>query len=83
MSIHGIRLAIGARESQVLVQFPVEATVLSAIGGFIGIMPGLGLAALGVANLGENGGAKFVHGSGGVARCGRRKVVHLCPSSGL
>src|SRR5690606_5517781 len=48
----GIRLAIGARESQVLMQFLVEATVLSAIGGFIGIVLGLGLAALGAANLG-------------------------------
>jgi putative ABC transport system permease protein len=48
----GIRLAIGARESQVLMQFLVEATVLSAIGGVIGIVLGLGLAALGAANLG-------------------------------
>jgi len=48
----GIRLAIGARESQVLMQFLVEATVLSAIGGFIGIVLGLALAAAGAGFLG-------------------------------
>jgi putative ABC transport system permease protein len=38
----GIRLAIGATEGQVLMQFLVEAIVLSLFGGLIGI--GLGLA---------------------------------------
>ncbi len=33
----GIRLASGASESKVLVQFPFEAVVLSAAGGLIGI----------------------------------------------
>jgi putative ABC transport system permease protein len=42
----GIRLAIGAQESQVLMQFLVEAVVLSLIGGVIGVVLGLGLAAL-------------------------------------
>jgi putative ABC transport system permease protein len=42
----GIRLAIGAQESQVLLQFLVEAIVLSLFGGVVGIMVGLGLAAL-------------------------------------
>ncbi|MGL4488287.1 MAG: ABC transporter permease, partial [Rhizobiaceae bacterium] len=42
----GIRLAIGAHERHILTQFIVEATVLSLIGGIIGIMLGLGLAAL-------------------------------------
>jgi putative ABC transport system permease protein len=42
----GIRLAIGALEEQVLLQFLVEAVVLSLFGGFIGILVGLGLAAL-------------------------------------
>jgi putative ABC transport system permease protein len=41
----GIRLAIGALESQVLMQFLVEAVVLSTLGGLIGIMLGLGSAA--------------------------------------
>jgi len=40
----GIRLAVGAQESQVLMQFLVEAVVLSLIGGLIGIALGLGLA---------------------------------------
>jgi putative ABC transport system permease protein len=42
----GIRLAIGAHERHILTQFIVEATVLSLIGGLIGIALGLGLAAL-------------------------------------
>ncbi len=42
----GIRLAIGAQESQVLMQFLVEAVVLSLFGGIAGIILGLGLAAL-------------------------------------
>jgi ABC-type antimicrobial peptide transport system permease subunit len=41
----GIRLAIGAQESQVLMQFLVEAVVLSLFGGTVGVMLGLGLAA--------------------------------------
>jgi ABC-type antimicrobial peptide transport system permease subunit len=43
----GIRLAIGAQESQVLMQFLVEAVVLSLFGGFVGIVLGLGLAYIG------------------------------------
>ena len=42
----GIRLAIGAQERDILVQFLVEATVLSLLGGIIGIALGLGLAGL-------------------------------------
>lgn len=40
----GIRLAIGAHERHILVQFLVEATVLSLLGGMIGIVIGLSLA---------------------------------------
>ena len=40
----GIRLAIGAQARQVMVQFLVEAIVLSGLGGLIGIGLGLALA---------------------------------------
>jgi putative ABC transport system permease protein len=37
----GIRLAIGARERDVLLQFLIEAVVMSALGGIIGVTLGL------------------------------------------
>jgi putative ABC transport system permease protein len=37
----GIRLAVGARGGDILAQFLVEATILSALGGLIGIAVGL------------------------------------------
>jgi putative ABC transport system permease protein len=40
----GIRLAIGARANQVLMQFLVEAIVLCVIGGLIGMALGFGIA---------------------------------------
>ncbi len=40
----GIRLAVGAQARQVLMQFLIEAVVLSLIGGLIGILAGLALA---------------------------------------
>jgi putative ABC transport system permease protein len=43
----GIRLAIGARERDVLTQFLVEALMMSAFGGLIGIGFGLGASAIG------------------------------------
>ena len=47
----GIRLAIGAQEKHILIQFLVEATVLSLIGGLIGILLGLALAGLASATM--------------------------------
>ena len=47
----GIRLAIGAHEKHILVQFLVEATVLSLLGGLIGIALGLLLAVLATTTL--------------------------------
>jgi putative ABC transport system permease protein len=45
----GIRLAIGALERQVLMQFLVESIVLALFGGMIGIALGLAIAAAGSA----------------------------------
>jgi putative ABC transport system permease protein len=42
----GIRLAIGALEKQVLMQFLIEAVVLSLFGGVVGIVLGLTFAAV-------------------------------------
>jgi putative ABC transport system permease protein len=42
----GIRMAIGARGSDVMVQFLVESVVLSLIGGLAGVALGFGGAAL-------------------------------------
>jgi putative ABC transport system permease protein len=42
----GIRLAIGAREADVLVQFLIEAATISLMGGVLGIMLGLVTAAV-------------------------------------
>ncbi|QDF28084.1 ABC transporter permease [Halarcobacter anaerophilus] len=44
----GIRLAIGAMESEVLLQFLVESIVLSTLGGIIGIILGLLIGYAGV-----------------------------------
>jgi putative ABC transport system permease protein len=48
----GLRMAIGARGRDVLMQFLVEAVVISLFGGLIGIAMGFGLSAL-VKNLME------------------------------
>ena len=42
----GVRLAIGAQERDVLMQFLIEAMMLSLLGGLAGVLLGLGLAAL-------------------------------------
>ncbi|MBI5695775.1 MAG: ABC transporter permease [Nitrospirae bacterium] len=42
----GIRMAVGAKGRDILLQFLIEAVVLSLIGGLIGIALGMGLSAL-------------------------------------
>lgn len=42
----GLRLAVGARPQDILTQFLVEAVTLCFIGGLLGVVLGLGLAAL-------------------------------------
>lgn len=42
----GIRMAVGAREKDILLQFLTEAVVLSVMGGLIGIFFGVGLSKL-------------------------------------
>jgi len=46
----GLRLAIGAMEGEVLLQFLIEAVVLAAIGGLIGVVLALG-ASIGLARV--------------------------------
>ena len=40
----GLRMAVGARRRDILLQFLVEAMVLAGAGGLIGILAGAGLA---------------------------------------
>lgn len=47
----GIRLAIGAMEREVLMQFLIEAVVLSSLGGIVGILLGLSASAAGASLL--------------------------------
>ncbi|MHB8709360.1 MAG: ABC transporter permease [Desulfuromonadales bacterium] len=42
----GIRMAVGARPGDILLQFLIEAMILSLIGGIIGILAGVGGASL-------------------------------------
>lgn|GEM_PF-137182 len=89
----GIRLAIGALERNVLLQFLVEAVVLACFGGLIGIVVGLVAAGLGsrligvpfVLRTGVVAAAFFFSGAVGVAfgYFPARKAAHLNPIDAL
>ncbi|ADY55963.1 protein of unknown function DUF214 [Syntrophobotulus glycolicus DSM 8271] len=42
----GLRMAIGARRSDILIQFLVESATISALGGMIGMILGIGIGAI-------------------------------------
>mgnify|MGYP002348977833 CR=1 FL=1 len=44
----GIRKSLGARTSDILLQFLIESMIISAIGGVIGVLLGAGVAAIGM-----------------------------------
>jgi putative ABC transport system permease protein len=48
----GLRMAVGAKRSHILVQFALESIALSLVGGLIGLTIGV-LGALGIAKLGQ------------------------------
>ena len=42
----GVRMAVGARGNDILTQFLIEAVTLSSVGGFIGILCGIGASSI-------------------------------------
>jgi putative ABC transport system permease protein len=48
----GLRMAVGAKRSDVLIQFAMESVALSLVGGLIGLLIGV-LGAFGIAKLGN------------------------------
>jgi predicted lysophospholipase L1 biosynthesis ABC-type transport system permease subunit len=78
----GLRLAIGALEREVLLQFLIEAVVLAALGGLIGIVLATG-ASIGAG--GRDGGALPVQPGRepAVVRvlCRHRRAVRLLPGA--
>jgi putative ABC transport system permease protein len=48
----GLRMAVGAKRSDILIQFALEAVALSLVGGLIGLTIGV-LGAIGIAKLGQ------------------------------
>ncbi len=78
----GIRLAIGARERDVLTQFLVEAVMMSALGGLVGILLGLGASAIGTHFLKLAIRAVAGHRAAGFRVLGRdRRGVWLFPGA--
>jgi putative ABC transport system permease protein len=93
----GLRMAVGARERDIMLQFLVEATVLSLVGGGAGALLGSGLSALAPRVAGPLGGmtalpepaaiAAVVLGSiilgAAFGLAPARRAAHLDPASAL
>ncbi|HBH81793.1 MAG TPA: multidrug ABC transporter substrate-binding protein, partial [Nitrospira sp.] len=42
----GLRMAVGAKRAHILLQFLMEALIMTAIGGMLGVGTGIGIARL-------------------------------------
>jgi putative ABC transport system permease protein len=48
----GLRMAVGAKRAHILLQFLIEAVIMTAIGGLVGVATGIGIARLFTAMIG-------------------------------
>ncbi|MBH0190991.1 MAG: FtsX-like permease family protein [Nitrospira sp.] len=48
----GLRMAVGAKRTHILLQFLIEAVIMTAIGGLVGVGTGIGIARLFTATIG-------------------------------
>ena len=81
----GIRKAVGARKSDIVVQFLTEAVVLTGLGGMLGLLIGWIISRVGGAGLPDaaDGRAAVGGGVGSGSLGGRRPVLrHLAGESG-
>ena len=79
----GVRKAVGARKSDIIVQFLTEAVVLTGLGGMIGMMLGWSISHAGGPGLSEpaDGGAALGGGVGVVVSVGVGLFFGIWPAS--